>query len=301
MFLGFFLIIFALKKNMHLIKFYKDKITTFVFNETEGIMNEVDINDSCLPLSRYLNKFVDFDEDLTVKDFIKHLTNHKKDVENIFSSYMNNVSMEEIYEECLQTEQFEYEEDINEIEIVWETDLFKDQEIGEYFIHEYTGFIGVYYDDSGYQDDIFIKSMALVPLRNWKDLPISINRFITYQEVNFNEKTKRFLKPKNKLTGIKSINLFDLISGFLHELTVYGNPKMQLGISEKINSRIEEMKNKGEKSFEISISLDELQDEENNVNKNSNTLEKELKKAIEDEDYIRAKKIKDKLDSLRAK
>jgi len=297
----FYFIIFVLKKNMHLIKFYKDKITTFVFEELEGDFVEADINDLCLPLNRHLSKFVDFDDDLTVKDFITHLNNNKKDIENIFSSYMNNVSLEELYKEILQEQTDDYIEDINEIEIVWETEIFKDKEIKEYFIHERVSYIGVNFIEEDTEEDIYIKSMNFSPMRNWKNLPISINRFITYQEINYNEKTDRLLKPKNKLSGIKSMNLFQLISGFLNEITIYGSPKVQLEISKKINSKIEEAKESGKESFEFSIPLEDLETDELKPKNSLKLLELELKKAIDEEDYIRAKKIKEKLDSFKKK
>lgn len=287
---------------MHLIKFYKDKITTFVFDDLREDFIETDINELCLPLNRHLSKFVDFEEGFTVKDFINHLNNNKKDIENIFSSYMNNVSLDEIYEEILQEKEDDYLDDVNELEIVWETELFKDKEIKEYFIHERISYIGVFFDESvKNEEEVYIKSMNFMPMRNWKDLPISINRFITYQEINYNEKTNNFSKPKNKLTGLKSVSLFQLISGFLNEFTIYGSPKTQLEISKKINSKIEEMKESGKESFEFSIPFDELEADELK-NKNSlKLLELELKKALEEEDYLRAKQIKEKLDKLKKK
>jgi hypothetical protein len=286
---------------MHLIKFYKDKITTFVFEELKGDFVETDINELCLPLNRHLSKFVDFDDNFTVKDFMNHLNNNKKDIENIFTSYMNNVSLEELYKEILEEQTNDYFDDINEIEIVWETEIFKDKEIKEYFIHERVSYIGVNFSEGDAEEDIYIKSMNFIPMRNWKDLPISINRFITYQEINYNEKTDKFLKPKNKLSGIKSMNLFQLISGFLSELTIYGSPKTQLEISKKINSKIEEMKDSGKESFEFSIPFDELETDEFKSKNSTKLLELELKKAIEEEDYIRAKKIKEKLDEFKNK
>jgi hypothetical protein len=287
---------------MHLIKFYKDKITTFVFDDLKGDFLETDINELCLPLNRHLSKFVDFEEDFTVKDFITHLNNHKKDIENIFSSYMNNVSFDEIYEEILQEKEPDYLDDINELEIVWETDLFKDKEIKEYFIHERISYIGVYFDENeNEEDEIYIKSMNFMPMRNWKDLPISINRFITYQEINYNERTNNFSKPKNKLAGLKSVSLFQLISGFLSELTIYGSPKTQLEISKKINSKIEEMKDSGKESFEFSIPFDDLETDEFKSKNSTKLLEIELKKALEEEEYLRAKQIKEKLDKLKNK
>jgi hypothetical protein len=285
---------------MHLIKFYKDKITTFIFDDLRGDFLENDINELCLPLNRHLSKFVDFEEDFTVKDFVTHLNNHKKDIENIFSSYMNNVSLDEIYEEILQEKDPNYLDDINELEIVWETEIFKDKEIKEYFIHEKISYIGVYFDENE-EDEIYIKNMNFISMRNWKDLPVSINRFINYQEVNYNERTNSFSKPKNKLAGLKSVSLFQLISGFLSELTIYGSPKTQSEISKKINSKIEEMKEKGEKSFEFSIPFDELETDELKSKNSAKLLDLELKKALEEEDYLRAKQIKEKIEKLKKK
>jgi hypothetical protein len=276
---------------MNFIKFYKNHITTFIFDETAGEWIEKNIEDNFFPINFYFNKLVYFEENLTVFDFIKHLYNNKEIIDAFFSAYNNGVSIEKFYQECLEKQEYSYKQDIKEIEIVWESDYFKDEENNINFINDWVSFFGIISEKSlDINNSLPIRSMNLIKLRNWKNLPLRINRFICYQSIDINKKRKVY----TKLSGIKEFTLLDLICGFLKELTWYGEPEQQAEVAKELFKRIEEASEKGEENVVIHIS-------KKNPPLDLSQMEAELKKSIEDEDYIKAKNIKEMIDEEKSK
>lgn len=272
---------------MNVIKFYKDRIVTFVFDEKTDEWCEKNIDDLFQPITFYFGKLVDFDKDLTVFDFINHLNKNREILDAFFLSYNNGISIEKFYKECLEEKEIGYQEIISDVEIAWETDLYKDENINFRFINFWTTFFGRVNEkyDVGIDANIPIRSMNLIRLRNWKHLPLRINRFIYFQEIDASKKRKVY----TKLSGIKEFTLMDILCGFLKELAWYGDPEQQLETAKEIEKKFHEMKKEGKDSVTMDIRKP--------VSKiDLNHLEDELKKCIDEEDYLKAKTIKEKID-----
>jgi len=272
---------------MNIVKIYKDKIVTFTYNEEQEIWEEKDIKESFMPINFYFGKLVDFDEDLTVFDFINHLYENKEIIDNFFIGYNNNIKIEKFYNECLQETEDGFPNNIKEIEIAWETDIFKDETIKYSFINNWVTFFGRVKDNVKDVDkNIPIRSMNLIRLRNWKDIPIHLNRFIYFQEIDLNKKRKVY----TKLSGIKEFTLLDVICGFLKELTWYGDPEQQVEIAKEIAIKFNDMNKSASEEIVIDIKKP--------VSKvDLKHLEDELQKSIEEEDYLKAKFIKEQIES----
>lgn len=272
---------------MNVVKFYKDKIVTFVYDEEQEDWIEKDIQELYLPINFYFGKLVDFDDDFTVFDFIKHLYKNKEIIDSLFIGFNNNISIEKFYNECLNHVEHGYINKIESIEIAWETDIFKDESIKYRFINDWVTFFGrVNKDVDEVERNIPIRSMNLIRLRNWKNLPLKLNRFISFQEIDVNKQRKIY----TKLSGIKEFLLLDVISGFLKELTWYGDPEQQVEVAREIAKKFEEMKQEGKEEIVIDIKKP--------VQKvDLKLLEDELKKSIDEEDYLKAKSIKEQIET----
>ena len=271
---------------MNVIKIYKEKIVTFVYNEEKEDWEEKDIKELFVPINFYFGKLVDFDENLTVFDFINHLYQNKEIIDSLFVGFNNNISIEKFYNECLNHVEYGYINKIESIEIAWETDIFKDESIKYRFINDWVTFFGrVNKHVDEVERNIPIRSMNLIRLRNWKNLPLKLNRFISFQEIDANKQRKIY----TKLSGIKEFLLLDVISGFLKELTWYGDPEQQVETAREITKKFEEMKQEGKEEIVIDIKKP--------VQKvDLKLLEDELKKSIDEEDYLKAKSIKEQIE-----
>jgi hypothetical protein len=272
---------------MNIVKFYKDKIVTFVYDEEKEDWIEKDIEELYQPLTFCFGKLVDFDQDLTVFDFIKHLNKNKEIIDTFFIAYNNGISIQKFYDECLEKKEVGYSDKIKEIEIAWETDIYKDETINLRFVNDWTTFFGRVSKEYENEVDanIPIRSVNLIRLRNWKHLPLKLNRFIYFQEIDVNKKRKVY----TKLSGIKEFTLMDIICGFLKELTWYGDPEQQVEVAKEIAQKFKEMKEEGKEEIIIDIKKP--------VSKNDlKHLEDELKKCIDEEDYLKAKSIKEQID-----
>jgi hypothetical protein len=272
---------------MNIIKFYKEKISTFIYNEEKECWDEKDIEELFQPINFYFGKIVVFDEELTVFDFINQLNKNKEIIDNFFVGYNNGISIQKFYEECLEKQEYGYSEKIKEIEIAWETDVYKDEAINFRFINDWTTFFGIVNEEyeSEIDANIPIRSVNLIRLRNWKHLPLKLNRFIYFQEIDVNKKRKVY----TKLSGIKEFTLMDIICGFLRELTWFGDPQQQVETAKEIANKFKEMKDEGKEEIAVEIKKP--------LPKNDlKHLEEELKKCIEEENYLKAKTIKEKID-----
>jgi len=274
---------------MNVIKIYKEKIVTFVYNEEKEDWEEKDIKELFMPINFYFGKIVDFDENLTVFDFINHLYKNKEIIDEFFVGYNNNITIEKFYNECLEEKEGNFSNNIKEIEISWETDIFKDETIKYNFINNWVTFFGRVKDNIDDVDkNIPIRSMNLIRLRNWKELPLKLNKFIYFQEIDLNKKRKVY----TKLSGIKDFTFLEVICGFVKELTWYGDPEQQVEIAKEIANKFSEMKKSGDEEMIIDIKKP--------VSKvDLKHLEDELQKSIDEEDYLKAKLIKEQIEAER--
>ena len=111
------------------IKFYKDKITVYVYVDEEIDWKETNILDIGFPISDYFNHAVEFSEDLTVKDFVVLLNKYSNEIDMHFSAYNHGLEFDIYHREVLKKQQKDYFKECDEIEIIWETEVQKEEGI----------------------------------------------------------------------------------------------------------------------------------------------------------------------------
>ena len=284
----------------NLIKFYKDKITTYIYQDIHLDWIETNIDIIGEPLSDYFNHLVEFSEDLTVKDFVLLLSKYSTDLDKHFSAYNHGNSFEIYSNEVLKKEQPDYFKECDEIEIAWETDVQKEEGIN--FIVDWVTFFGrIKNFKPQHQLDVPTRGMQLNPLRDWKNLPLRLNKTIFYSASPFESK-------KSILKGVKHFSLFDVISGFLYELTCHGTPEQQINMANEVRSQIKEISD-GLFDAQISFipidatmlnSLD-IFDFPKQKEESIEELNKKMNQFVEEEEFEKAQEIKSKIDSLKKK
>lgn len=289
----------------NLIKFHKDKITTWVFNDDMNDWKEVSLEDLTFPISDYFNHLVDFSDDLTVKDFIRLLNHYKAELDKHFSAYNHGYEFDIYYKESLKSPQPDHFKECDEIEIIWETDVQKENGIN--FILDWVTFCGRIKNFKKQHDfDIPTRGMQMSPLRDWKELPLKLNKMIFYEE---NSPTSLFKSRKSspKLQGIKHFSLFEVLSGFIYELTCHGTPEQQISMANEVKAQIKSIT---ENIFDVPISLIPLDAgiikpiELTPAPKPEETLEdlnKKMKRYVDSEEFEKAQEIKEKISSINKK
>lgn len=280
----------------NLLKFYKDRITTFVYVDDELYFKEISLDELDFPLSDYFNHVVDFAEEFTVKDFIFLLNKYSTDIDKYFSAFNHGYEFDIFYKETLNNQQKDYIKECDVIEIVWDVDVFKEKGIN--YISDWVTYIGrINKFKPQHEFDTPTKTMNMIPLRDWKNLPIKLNRSIFYQETS----PFRIKKSVIKLEGIRQFNLFNLLSGFIYELTNHGTPEQQISIANEVKNQL---KNFGDAMFDSNFSIIPF---DSNLFKGSEELEEEtlselnekMKKYIITEEFEKAQEIKNKINLLK--
>ena len=289
------------------IKFYKDKITVYVYVDEEIDWKETNILDIGFPISDYFNHAVEFSEDLTVKDFVVLLNKYSNEIDMHFSAYNHGLEFDIYHREVLKKQQKDYFKECDEIEIIWETEVQKEEGIN--FIIDWVSFCGrIKNFKPKHQFDIPTRNMQMSPLRDWKDLPLKLNKMIFYEETS----PFQIKRSTSRLHGIKQFNLFDVISGFLYELTCFGTPEQQIIMARDTR---EQIKNISENLFDSNVSfipvgagiinMDEAPiDSVLSKQKKEESIEdltKKMKKHVDAEEFEKAHEIKTKITKLKSK
>jgi hypothetical protein len=295
----------------NLIKFYKDKITTYVYEDNGleiGDFIETDIEKLGKPFTSYYGHAVDFDENLTVRDFVTLLNKYADIINSSFTAYNHGINIEVYYKEIFNEPEEDYSNEADFIELYWETDCIKEKDIN--FIADWVTFCGKIRNfKKKHLFDTPTRAMHIVPMRNWKDLPLKLNKFISYREMNAEGNSSSL-----KFIGVKLTLLFDLISGFLFDLTYHGTPEQQIIIANNIKSQIKNMSegfmNKPPISFVPIGEMFSKEDVDDKKTKSKPTKRKKqsldelnelLKSYIDNENYEKAKEIQDKIKSIKKK
>lgn len=222
----------------------KSKIHFSVYDEDKKRWFKTDIDKRDKPFSWYLPYFIELERNITVADLVTHLAKHKDIIDLVFCGYMSDVKMEELAKE-LDFEP-EAELDINKelsyIELYWNTELTPlDDEVDgvEFNIEQWPAFRGIYSADID-EVSVFENNfdLSLIALRNFKNKKLVIDEFVEFMDLDTESPSQETL-----FTGQKSWTLFDLIVGFLTEVTLHGNPDSQRFIKEDIEKDIAELEN----------------------------------------------------------
>ena len=280
----------------NLIKFYKDKITTYVYNDSDIDWVETNINELNAPLSDYFNHLVEFSEDLSVKDFVFLLEKYKDELDKHFTAYNHDLNFDIYLNEIRKEPEPDFFNECDEVEIVWETEVQK--ESGVNFIMDWVTFVGrIKNFKPQHQLDVPTRGLHMSPLRNWKNLPLKLNKMIFYSPSPFESR-------KSILKGIKHFSLFNVLSGFIYELTLHGTPEQQIRNTNDIK---EQIKKAAEEFLDAQVYFIPLEaglippmyfeEPQESVEE----LVKKMEKFVEEEEFEKAQEIKNKINIISKK
>lgn len=253
----------------------KDDIYAVFYGEDgEEIVENIRMLDYQFPY--YLPFIVEVEDDVTIEDFLTNLYRHENIINIIFEGQMGSYKLSTYYNNML-LDPVEKRDDLKEIEFHWAVDIY-DNEYSDYCSYH------AYSKESGSGEfDQMPYSLSLDPLYNWKHLNLKLNEeyIVDFYDL---EKKERIILWKGK----KLFTLYDLISGFLYELTFNGSPEEQSELNELLEDSMEEV-------YEL---LDSMKNGEYDLISNDSNLKilkNKLEDCIKNENYEKAKEIHEEI------
>lgn len=238
--------------------FYNNKITISLWNPEMEKWEEIVIKPEEYSISFFLNYVVKFDSKLTIKGFMKQLKPFKYEIDLIFESFSLGHNLDLYYENMEEKSEI-VNDDIAYIEFFRIIEL-EDNEINESNTFQAISKCG----DLPY-------SLRLYQIKNYKNKPFILNT--GYEIIDYNKNGEIIV------SGNKDFTLYELLSGFIYEITYSGSPENQILETENL---IE--------SGELELySLNELK---------LDKLREELDKSIIDEDYEKASYLKKEIKKI---
>lgn len=255
------------------IKFYNDDIIIFLWDENEEEWIEESLHESDISINRLLRNIIVFDKELTVKGFLRQLYPYINDIEHIFESSLYGMKLKPFYD-IIDFENDQNDDDeIDYIEVYWRAEIWDDELV------EYISYHGIPNENS--EESIPI-SLMLTKLSEYQNCKIKIDNSYDIIYMN-NEKGINCI-----LSTTKEMTLFQLLDGFLFELTYTGYPEEQERKSKEILKEVEKI----EENDIGEYGIDDLQLE---------IKQEQLNEAIKNEQYEKAQKIKKEIDKLKNK
>lgn len=213
----------------------------------------------------YLDCPLKLEDGITFGTFFKNIIKDKDVIETVFSETIRGVDIDNIIKEWNKTTTYKENTDIDYLQIIKIIDhiIYDNNKNGFLDIRVDFNGVGIKYDVEYGLEFIPLNELKRYPLVLKDNIKI-INHVIdgTGQEINLN--------------GQCTITLFEALSSILYEVMYYSTPEMKQNSNEKL---VDKIKNN---------SLREI-------------LQKQLEKALLEEDYIEAANIKNILSELTEK
>lgn len=224
--------------------FGKNKIVLATYSEETKKWTKKDIEKMDKSISWFLPYQVELDRNFTVEDMIRLLHKYEEHINIIFSGYLQDSKISDFIRELDEKPDDDYIKKISYIEFYWDIDLFplEDTEFAEFKVELYRSFRGVYPDDGDPNEalitfDEFI-DLDLIALRNFKKVKLQLNDIAEFISLDIGNSMASSI-----LDGQLTWTVFDVISAFLSEISIYGKPEEQKKFREEIIKEIEELEN----------------------------------------------------------
>lgn len=272
--LGAFLIVLMQK-----LIIYKDKITITKWEETSKSWAEYDISKLDGPITKYFNRITEIKDDVTVEDFMFHLERHEAIIDYCFCGYLNDVPFKLYLNEVYKDSE---ESDLEEIELVWEGEIInKDLAMVGYL----RGWLSKKrIEEIGEQFDEPL-DISFMPLPMWKKCRLSLNESMMisdYGEIDNIEQNVIY-------EGFCRWTLFEVISNFLCEISLAGNPdevrKLHSELQTRKFDKQEVASNEEKTRFWLNFLEMELKD-----------MKYTMEVALDNEEYEAASKLKKEIE-----
>lgn len=257
------------------IKIYNDKIAINHWIEEEELWKEEDFKYLDIPFCKLFRHVVYFDINLTIKGFMEQLRPYKDTIDKVFISSSGGFKLDFYYDNLDKNP--DEKSNLSSIEFYRAVEIWDDE------LSEYCSFHGKA------EGEEMTYSLSFSEIKNWKHLPFILNT--DYEIHNYNK--EKINKPV--ISCKKDFSFYEVIDGFIYELTFFGSPEDQQEKKNEVYDISDKIKSGEIKTRPIEELILE-------------NLEEDLEEAISKEDYEEAKKIKkeikeykDKLNSKKEK
>lgn len=266
----------------------KDSIISLEENKESGVFEEVNILDLEYPFTKYFGQIVEISDDVTVEDFMNHLSEYSEIIDLCFYSYMNGQPFSQYYDLMLTDPDEKYFIDI--VEFFWATEVIE----SEYCMFGTFHGISSSTETKNYEDDNVPTAypLDLIPINKWKHCRLIINDSLRASSID-EDSNGQILSLRNRWT------LFELIQYFLFELMCYGSVddlKQEIELYEKNKTKYEGFR--VDPDFAEKLDKEELLAFVGEIEKQLAFNKEALEIAVQDDDFESATELKKEGDEL---
>jgi hypothetical protein len=190
-------------------------------------------------LAYHMQDIVTIDDDVTIENIMDSLMEFEKEVDILFMGHTRGFKLKPFYEKMQEPlKEGDSYTDLDFIEFHWGTDYTEyDDEVDDEekpSFYSYVSFHGV---DDSVEIQTFEESryygMSLSPVNRWKHLPVKMDKTFFIRNYVLNKDTNVY-EEKVLMEAEKEFTFYELIGGFLHEMSWHGYPENQEEISNKL-------------------------------------------------------------------
>jgi hypothetical protein len=223
---------------------------------------------------------VEFEEGLTVEDFMNCLQPYFDTIDSHFIAYTRGYKIKQFFDLMQKPSVRNSDDRVSHIELHWISEISQYNNLAEGKMEIDFGYYGSYHGVPTNKDDYYI-GYSLSPINDWKHLQFKINSEM---------KCTTFINGKRQTLFIadKKWKLYDVIRHFFYELTWHGSPT-------QVDELVEDLSKKSEEIMSGEAELVELDLNDFIIKGLERDKEEELKK----ENFEGVKRIQDEIDRLK--
>lgn len=188
----------------------KNEIIFSYWEEQSASWVDRNIKENTLPISWYLPYSVEVEKDVTLRDFLRSVSNYEKEIELIFANYLGGIPLSVILKQVESSDFAKKDLPINTLYLfkIGEINYVQDEELP--LINIYPVLVGLYERENEIvNEDVYY--LSTYDVRNWVDHRIEIDDLIEFTNVSTSEV---------ETTGLITWNFFEIISTVLYQVSV---------------------------------------------------------------------------------
>jgi len=194
---------------MQTVTIKKDGIFFSFWDEQVASWVDRNILDSDFPISHYLPYNTRVEGEITIRDFLKHLSHFRPQVQQIFANALSGITCDQIAEIIETSKKPKSNVPMNAVYLFKMGKVFpvKDEEID--YLSTYSVLMGLFVEENVEEDKVY--HLSAFDVRDWVDLPFAIDSFMEYTDVQ----TEEIL-----LNGLIDWKFFEVIHAVLNQITL---------------------------------------------------------------------------------
>lgn len=271
----------------HTIKFKPSGL--FLNSYNENLKSRTDELIEVEDFEYHYDDYVEFDDNLTVEDFLTILNPFYEKIDQNFIAYTRGFKLLHYFEQMhkpVKENNKDYDDGITHIELHWICSLSEHENLLKGCIESDYEFYSSYH---GIAKDCTY-SLGFSPINEWKHYPIKLNKDFECQRTYYieNEDGEDEIKMETLFKSTKEWTLFEVLKCFFFEMTWFG-------YTDSIEEHRDEM-------TKISDEIDSGECETTELNFDEwkiEFLENDLKTAHETENYAAIERITNKINKLK--